>query len=81
MTEEAVVLSTRQAAERLGVSERQVLRYVHARLLEAEQLGTNPNAPWMITDESLERLLMQRQEQAQRRRSGHKPQSPRQQST
>jgi excisionase family DNA binding protein len=78
MTQEVVVLSTRQAAERLGVSERQVLRYVHARMLEAEQLGTNPNAPWMITDESLERLLAQRREQAQRRRSGRKPQSPQQ---
>ncbi|NJK82076.1 MAG: helix-turn-helix domain-containing protein [Chloroflexaceae bacterium] len=75
------MLSTRQAAERLGVSERQVLRYVHAQMLEAEQLGTNPNAPWMITDESLERLLTQRRDQAQRRHSGRKTPSPQQQST
>lgn len=75
------MLSTRQAAERLGVSERQVLRYVHAGMLEAEQLGTNPNAPWMIHDESLERLLAQRREQTQRRHAGRTPRSPQEQST
>jgi predicted site-specific integrase-resolvase len=51
------VVSTRQAARRLGVTERQVQRYVHAGLLEAQQLGDHSTAPWMITDESLERLI------------------------
>ena len=49
--------TTRQAARRLGVTERQVQRYVHAGLLEARQFGDHPTAPWMITDESLERLI------------------------
>ena len=48
--------TTRQGAQRLGVTERQVQRYVHAGLLEARQFGEHATAPWMITDESLERL-------------------------
>jgi len=52
-----VASTTRQAAQRLGVTERQVQRYVHASLLEAQQFGDHATAPWMITDESLERLI------------------------
>jgi Helix-turn-helix domain len=52
-----VASTTRQAAQRLGVTERQVQRYVHAGLLEARQFGDYVTAPWMITDESLERLI------------------------
>lgn len=63
------MLNTRQAAEQLGVTERQVLRYVHAGLLEAEQLGTSPNAPWVISDESLEKLVAQRAAQPTRNRT------------
>ena len=54
------MITTRQAAQRLKVTERQVLRYVHAGLLTAQQLGDHPTAPWVITDESLEQLLQAR---------------------
>lgn len=66
------MLNTRQAAEKLGVTERQVLRYVHAGLLEAEQLGTSPNAPWVISDESLQKLVAQRAAQSPRNRTRRK---------
>ena len=63
--------TTRQAAQRLGVTERQVQRYVHAGLLEAQQFGDHATAPWMITDESLERLIALRAAEPQRfRRRG-----------
>lgn len=66
------MLSTRQAAQRLGVTERQVQRYVRAKLLEAQQFGDYPTAPWMISDESLERLIALRAAQPYRfrRRAG-----------
>ena len=65
--------TTRQAAQRLGVTERQVQRYVHAGLLEARQFGDHPTAPWMITDESLEQLLALRAAEPQRfRRRGQR---------
>lgn len=54
------MITTRQAAQRLHVTERQVLRYVHAGLLTAQQLGDHPTAPWVITAASLERLLASR---------------------
>ena len=63
------MLSTRQAAERLGVTERQVQRYIHAKLLEAQQFGDHPTAPWMITDASVEQLLALRTQDPQRFRS------------
>lgn len=63
------MVSTRQAAQRLGVTERQVQRYVHAGLLEAHQFGDHPTAPWMISSESLDRLIALRAEQPQRFRS------------
>jgi excisionase family DNA binding protein len=40
-----VASTTRQAAQRLGVTERQVQRYVHAGLLEARQFGDYVTAP------------------------------------
>ena len=70
--------TTRQAAQRLGVTERQVQRYVHAGLLEAQQFGDHPTAPWMITDESLERLIALRAAEPHRfrQRSQHVAASP-----
>ena len=66
------MVSTRQAAQRLGVTERQVQRYVRAGLLEARQFGEHVTAPWMISDESLERLLMLREAEPHRfRRRAH----------
>lgn len=62
------MLSTRQAAERLGVTTRQVRRYVQAGLLEAQQLGDYSTAPWVITEASLERLLATRANHAQKAR-------------
>jgi hypothetical protein len=71
------VVSTRQAAQRLGVTERQVQRYVRAGLLEARQFGDHTTAPWMITDESLERLLMLREAEPHRfRRRAQHPEKP-----
>jgi hypothetical protein len=64
--QELRVLSTRQVAERLGVTERQVQRYIHAELLEAQQFGDHPTAPWMITADSVERLLALREQEPQR---------------
>jgi len=69
------MLSTRQVAQRLGVSERQVLRYIHAGLLAAEQLGTAPNAPWMIHAASLEQFLAHRQPRLARQPT-HAPTQP-----
>lgn len=71
------MLSTRQAAERLGVTERQVQRYIHASLLEAQQFGEHPTAPWMISAASVERLLALRAEEPQRfRRRTRRTSSP-----
>jgi len=61
-----VASTTRQAAQRLGVTERQVQRYVHAGLLEARQFGDHATAPWMITDESLEQLIALRASEPER---------------
>lgn len=65
------MLSTRQAAQRLGVTQRQVLRFVEAGLLAGQQLDDYPNAPWLITEESLEQLVAARAAQPPRR--GRKP--------
>lgn len=54
------MLTTQQAAERLGVTQRQVRRFVEAGQLAAQQLGDYPNAPWVITEESLEQLIATR---------------------
>jgi len=68
----SVASTTHQAAQRLGVTERQVQRYVHAGLLEARQFGDHVTAPWMITDESLEQLIALRAAEPHRfrRRAG-----------
>ncbi|NTV64308.1 MAG: MerR family DNA-binding transcriptional regulator, partial [Oscillochloris sp.] len=42
------MLTTRKAAERLGVTPRQVRRYVEAGLLDAQQLGDYSTAPLVI---------------------------------
>lgn len=68
-----MAVSTRQAAQRLGVTERQVQRYVRAGLLEAQQFGDYTTAPWMITNDSLERLLVLRTAQPERFRRRSKP--------
>lgn len=65
------MLSTRQAAQRLGVTQRQVLRFVGAGLLSARQIDDYPNAPWLITEESVDRLMAARAEQPPRR--GRRP--------
>lgn len=62
------MLTTRQAAERLGVTPRQVRRYVADGLLEAQPLGDYSTAPLAISEESVERLLQSRSEGPQRRR-------------
>jgi hypothetical protein len=54
------VVGTRQAAQRLGVTQRQVRRLVAAGLLEAQPLGDHSNAPLVISEESLERLAVAR---------------------
>lgn len=54
------MVGTRQAAQRLGVTQRQVRRFAKAGLLDAQQLGDHPNAPLAITEESLERLAAAR---------------------
>lgn len=51
------MVTTRRAAERLGVTQRQVLRFVETGLLDAQQIDGYPNAPWLITEESLEQLV------------------------
>jgi hypothetical protein len=65
------MISTRQAAQRLGVTQRQVLRFVEAGLLAAQQIDDYPNAPWLISKESLEQLVAARTERPPRR--GRKP--------
>lgn len=65
------MVSTRQAAQRLGVTQRQVLRFVETGLLVGQQLDDYPNAPWLITEESLEQLVAARAAQPPRR--GRKP--------
>lgn len=59
------------AAERLGVTQRQVRRFVEAGQLVAQQIGDYPNAPWVITEESLERLAATRAERPPRK--GRRP--------
>lgn len=56
------MVSTRQAAAHLGVTERQVRRFIRAGLLVAQQFGDYTTAPWMITEESVAQLLVARQE-------------------
>jgi len=68
-----VASTTRQAAQLLGVTERQVQRYVHAGLLEARQFGDHATAPWMITDESLEQLIALRAAEPHRFRRRDQP--------
>lgn len=65
------MVSTRQAAQRPGVTQRQVLRFVEAGLLAARQIDDYPNAPWLITEESPEQLVAARVAQPPRR--GRKP--------
>lgn len=65
------MLTTRKAAERLGVTQRQVRRFVETGQLVAEQIGDYPNAPWVITEESLERLVTARTTDPPRR--GRRP--------
>jgi predicted site-specific integrase-resolvase len=62
------VLTTRQAAERLGVTPRQVRRFAKAGLLDAQPLGDYSTAPLVITEESVERLAQARVEDPPRRR-------------
>ncbi len=50
------MLTTRQAAEQLGVTPRQVRRYLDAGLLQGQQLGDYSTAPWAISEESVARL-------------------------
>ena len=66
-----VMISSRQAAQRLGVTQRQVLRFVELGLLTARQIDDYPNAPWLISEESLEQLIATRTAQPPRR--GRKP--------
>lgn len=54
------MVGTRRAAQRLGITQRQVRRLVAAGLLEAQPLGDYPNAPLAINEESLERLASAR---------------------
>jgi hypothetical protein len=54
------MVTTRQAAERLGVTQRQVRRFVVAGQLIAQQIGDYPTAPWVITEESLDCLIVAR---------------------
>lgn len=62
------MLTTRKAAERLGVTPRQVRRYVAEGLLEAQTLGEYSTAPLAITEESVERLAQARTGGSPRRR-------------
>lgn len=57
---EVDVLTTRQAAERLGVTPRQVRRYVAEGWLDAQPLGDYSTAPLAITEQSVERLAQAR---------------------
>jgi Helix-turn-helix domain len=68
------MLSTRQAATRLGVTQRQVLRFVEAGLLHAQQLDSYPNAPWLIDEASLDQLITARSTKPPRR--GRRPAGP-----
>ncbi|PDV96828.1 MerR family DNA-binding transcriptional regulator [Candidatus Chloroploca asiatica] len=52
-----MLLTTRQAAARLGVTPRQVRRYVSRGLLQAHPLGDYPTAPLAITEESVAHLV------------------------
>jgi hypothetical protein len=60
LCEGRAMITTRQAAERLGVTQRQVRRFVDAGLLTARQIDTYPTAPWVISEESLEHLAAAR---------------------
>lgn len=62
------MLTTRQAAERLGVTPRQVRRYVISGLLDAQPLGDYTTAPLAITEESVERLARARADGSARQR-------------
>ena len=55
------MLTTRQVAERLGISVRTVRRYVRGGRLEGTPLGEYSTAPLMITDESVERFQVERE--------------------
>ena len=69
------MLTTRQVAERLGVTQRQVRRFVEAGQLSAQQIGDYPNAPWVITEESVARLAASRAEHPPRK--GRRPSAER----
>ncbi|MBC8162408.1 MAG: helix-turn-helix domain-containing protein [Roseiflexaceae bacterium] len=62
------MITTRQAAQRLGVTERQVQRYVHAGQLQAQQLGNYSTAPWAIDEASLEHYIATRAQQRKQQR-------------
>lgn len=62
------MLTTREAAKRLGVTPRQVRRYVAEGLLAAQPLGDYSTAPLAIDEESLARLEQERASNPQRRR-------------
>lgn len=61
------MLTTRKAAERLGVTPRQVRRYVSEGLLDAQPLGDYSTAPLVISEESVERLVQARATRPPRR--------------
>lgn len=54
------MVGTRQAAQRLNISQRQVRRLVASGLLRATPLGDHPNAPLAIDEASLEQLAQER---------------------
>lgn len=62
------MLTTRKAADRLGVTPRQVRRYVADGLLDAQPLGDYSTAPLAITEESVTRLAQVRADNPPRRR-------------
>ena len=51
------IISTREAAARLGVTPRQIQRYVRLGYLQGEAFGEHSTAPLMIQSESIDRFL------------------------
>jgi excisionase family DNA binding protein len=51
------LLTVRDVADQLGVSERSVRRYIHDRKLWAVKLGDGPQAPVRVEPAELERFV------------------------
>ena len=51
------LISSAEAAKRLGISQIHVTRLINWGKIKAIKIGTAPNSPWLIDEESVQQYL------------------------